>query len=305
MRKLYSSGLFVLFVSPLFGQGYLQIGDIQGNPYSSANDPICNIPSEPDIRLTQSITIYSASSILEANAGQSFSEEVDRIAIFKTSNANTSASGSLKLYAKPTELDSLPAENPFDTEVLGATLIYSNDTVVLQGPINQWFEMGLDQPFSLNSDENLMLLWDWERAEDAPFAGNTAWKVESGSSAPGPQAIQWVGSVAPPTLTYSPDLIPVVRFGYDLSTSVAAPQQEDLTLYPVPTRVGGPLTLRVPENLGTASALVQDMSGKVVWQGVISGTGERTIMNGLSAGTYMLALGNEATILRARFVVAD
>jgi hypothetical protein len=163
-------------------------------------------------RFARTVSIYSAAELTAAGA---LPGNIVSIAWFKGGSGEyPTPTSQLSVYMKATTASVLSA-NPvvWDTEVVGATQVYSNQTLAL--PTGTGFKtFTLGTPFGWNGTSNVEVLVDWERAV-APTADITWQYTPVGTT--GIHATQ-VNSVVIPTVRWAANR-PNVQFGITPSGS--------------------------------------------------------------------------------------
>lgn len=78
---------------------------------------------------------------------------------------------------------------------------------------------------------------------------------------------------------------------------------QEFKLYPNPAEANSSLNLEVPSEMVGATAVWYNLKGQVLRQSSVSSSKEKISTNGLSAGTYILALEKEGVSLKQRVVL--
>lgn len=261
--NVWTSALLLLTVFVTSAQSTVQIGDITGNPFATANDPMYNSDNAPSDTHTQHVSIITAAEITTANGGMIYSGVIDRISLFKTSASSSAATGSLTIWMKSTASTMVSLNNQFAAEIAGLTPVFQQTAISLAGTINNWVHFDLDVPWTYNGTDNIMLLWQWQRDPGALLSGNTAWKMDTTTPA-GDQARSWVGNSFPTTNDLPGDNRPVYLLRSGSTTFIAESTLPDFTMYPIPAPAGGYLQVSIEWHADALTGRWLDVSGREI-----------------------------------------
>jgi hypothetical protein len=126
------------------------------------------------------------------------------------SNGYNNGNATFRIYLKHTSMTSIPtANNTFAAELAGATLVYESTTQNL--PLSTgWVTFNFNMPntFNYNGSDNLMVLVDWYRPDNA--TGGVNWFYTSATG----KGQTWSSSTTPPTISYGTNNRPNIQIGF-------------------------------------------------------------------------------------------
>ncbi len=179
-----------------------------GTSSSSTVGPVYISSASSSYKYSNHISIFSPTEI---NA----SGNIESMAWYKTNTYGyTSGNATFKIYLKHTSMNSIPTSSgTFASELNGATLVYEStqqDLPLATG----WttFTFNMPNSFNYNGNDNLMVLVDWYRPDNA--TGGVTWQYTPGMTG---HAQTWASSTTPPTISYGTNNRPNIQIGFQVT----------------------------------------------------------------------------------------
>lgn len=284
-------GLALLPLSVGVVQGQAPITVTIGTGTTAGSTNVLLSTSTTANKYARTASIYSAEELRAAGARPG---SFTRIAWFKGGTGEyTTGDARLAIYFKRTTAAAFSV-NPvvWDTEVIGATAVYSNTMLSLPTGTG-WKEFVLTAPFVWNGTDNIEVLVDWFRSS-TPTA-DISWQYTAVITANGTHATQ-VNSMPIPTVRWAANR-PNVRFQLTSLVSATRTKAPADWVQVSPNPFTQDLTVKVGaggQHLPVEATLT-DALGRTHYQQQLPAGAERKLPlpATLAAGLYFLTLRNE------------
>jgi hypothetical protein len=161
MKKLNLPFLFFILFSFISEKSEAQSPVIIGTgTVSNLYGPIYIFSNASPNTNSWNMSIYDQTEIIAAGGS---SGTITKISWYKSSaGAYLPYDASFEIFIKTTSQTDFPTAADFDTEVIGATQVYSNTAEGLPVTIG-WVDFQLNNPFVWNGTDNIMILTRWQR----------------------------------------------------------------------------------------------------------------------------------------------
>ncbi len=164
--------LLFSFLISLAASSFAQVFTVGTGTTNNLYGPIYIFSSGSTNTHSWNLSIYEQSELTTSGAGAG---TINSIGWYKNdAGAYLGNDATFEIFIKPTTLiDFAGGAGNFDLESVGATLVYSNNSVGLPASIG-WVDFPLTVPYSWNGTDNLMILTRWVRVGAGTGAVNWA-----------------------------------------------------------------------------------------------------------------------------------
>ncbi|SHK10129.1 T9SS type A sorting domain-containing protein [Hymenobacter psychrotolerans] len=297
MQKLLPSlfsrtvlGLAALALATGFAQAQTPVTATIGTGTTAGSNNALLSTSTTSNKYSRTVTIYSAAELQAAGARAG---SITKLAWYKDGAGEyTSNDAQLRIYLRRITAAALSA-NPvvWDTEVVGATQVYSNTALSLPTGTG-WKDFTFTAPFAWNGTDNIEVMVDWFR-NGTPSADIT-WRYTAVSATGGTHATQ-VNNALIPTVRWAANR-PNVQFQVAIVNSTLAQAPADwVQVAPNPFAANLKLLVGAGSQNQRLDVALTDVLGRTHYQQQTTPGAERALQlpASLAAGVYFLTVRND------------